>query len=315
LGEEGELPLLIKPVKPELNLASWLESNKDQFEKELVQYGGILFRGFEVKDLNDFNTFLKCFNTDPLPYMFRSSPREELDKSVRNIYKSTIYPQERSITLHNESSYSRFWGKQIVFCCLKPAQEGGETPIADSRKILRDIDPELVNKFRQKGVKYLRNISPNLGMSWQEVFQTSDRDQAISICRKYDITYNFLDEHNLMLEWKKPAIYMHPATREETWFNHIYFFNKYTRYKELGVELEDDIPAEFLSSDTLFGDGSNISINEYRNIEQAYEKNTKCFRYSQGDILFLDNMLTAHGRRAYKGERTIATAIIEAMSD
>jgi Taurine catabolism dioxygenase TauD, TfdA family len=315
--EKGDqvLPLLITPAVKDVNLIEWMNKHKEEFETDLVRYGGILLRGFDVASAADFNNFMKCFNTDPLPYMFRSSPREELDKSIKNIYLSTSYPNERSINMHNESSYSRVWGKKIIFCCIQPAEEGGETPLADSRRVLKDISPGLVNKFRTKGVKYRRYLMPDLGMPWQEVFQTNDRAVAEDICRKNNIHYKFVDNYALILEWVKPAVYRHPVSGEETWFNHVFFFNKYSRYEEMGLSHDDFVPEECLTSDTFFGDGSVISYAEYAEIKRAYQKNLIVFPYQKGDIVFLDNMLSSHGRNPYKGNRVIATAIIEAAYD
>jgi alpha-ketoglutarate-dependent taurine dioxygenase len=311
----GELPFLIGPGPEASVLTEWITENRNAFESDLVRHGGILLRGFGIRTVQDFQDFMKCFDTEPLPYMFRSSPREELDKGVKNIYRSTSYPNERSINMHNESSYSRVWGRKIVFCCIQPAQTGGETPIADSRKVLQDIPPALVEKFRSKGVKYRRNLMPDLGMPWQEVFQTDDKDEVIDICRRYDIRYEFLDGGRVVIEWVKPAVYRHPESREETWFNHVLFFNKFSRYKELDLPPDEFLPEEYLTSDTFFGDGTDISYEEYRQIWTAYEKNKVAFPYQPGDILFLDNMLVAHGRNPYKGDRTIATAIIEPAFD
>jgi alpha-ketoglutarate-dependent taurine dioxygenase len=309
------LPLLIKPKNPGLNLIDWLNKNKDQFEKELMKHGGILLRGFGIQSAEDFNNFMKCFNTEPLPYMFRSSPRKELDKTIKNIYLSTSYPSNRSINMHNESSYSRIWGKKIVFCCIKPSLKGGETPLADCRRVINDIRPDLVEKFRTRGVKYRRNLLPDLGMSWQEVFQTDDINVAKATCAKYHIAYKFDNEEKFVIEWLKPAVYRHPLSNEETWFNHVLFFNKYSRYEELGLSSNDSIPDEYLTSDTFFGDGSEITYEEYLEIKNAYLRNLVVFPYEKGDILFLDNMLTAHGRKPYQGDRIIATAIIEAAFD
>jgi len=75
------------------------------------------------------------------------------------------------------------------------------------------------------------------------------------------------------------------------------------------------LPDDYLVSDTFFGDGTVISFAEYTEICNAYRKNIVSFPWQRGDVLFLDNMLTAHGRYPYKGERTIATAIIEPASD
>ncbi|GAA3932919.1 TauD/TfdA family dioxygenase [Chitinophaga oryziterrae] len=309
------LPLLITPAGPDSDLSLWVKENAAAFDRLLVQHGGILFRGFGIRSVEDFNNFMKCFNTDPLPYMFRSSPRKEVDLNIKNIYTSTIYPNERTINMHSESSYSRVWGKKIVFCCIIPATEGGETPIADTRRVLQALSPALVEKFRAKGVRYRRNLLPDLGMPWQEVFQTDDLKVVDETCRKNNIEYKILDKDHMVIEWVKDAIVKHPVTQEDTWFNHAYFFHRFSRYEELELEHDDFFPSEYLTSETFFGDGTEISSEEYKEIAAAYKQNIVAFPYQQGDIIFLDNMLAAHGRYPYKGDRLIATAIIEAAYD
>lgn len=309
------LPLVIKAKTSNLNLSEWISENKKDFEIELSKYGAILFRGFDVDNVEKFNDFISSFDTKPLPYMFRSSPRNEIKKEVKDIYTSTIYPNDRSIRLHNESSYSRIWGKKIVFCCLTPAEEGGETPIANSRNIFQSIPEALRLKFKEKQVKYVRNFFPEFGMPWEEVFQTEDRNKVLEICKNYAIDIEFIDDRRVTISWVKPAIYKHPITNEETWFNHVYFFNKYSLYEDLGLSGDDYLPEEMLTSDTFFGDGTEISFEEYTILKDAYDSNQIYFPYEKGDVLFLDNMLTAHGRMPFKGDRVIATAIIEPYSD
>ncbi len=314
--QEGQLlPLLITPGENGPDLAEWMQGAGDEFRNDLTRFGGVLFRGFNIRSVEDFNRFMKCFNTEPLPYMFRSSPREEADKSIKNIYLSTSYPNKRSIKLHNESSYSRVWAGKIVFCCIRTAEEGGETPIADGRKVLNDISPALIAKFRAKGVMYRRNLIPDLGMPWQEVFQTNDLSEAEAFCKRNNITFKFIEKDYIVIEWVKPAIYPHPVSGEETWFNHVMFFNKFSRYDELGLPPDYVLPDKFLASHTLFGDGSEISFEEYNDIVKAYRKNIIAIPYQQGDIIFLDNMLSAHGRNPFKGDRLIVTALIEANYD
>jgi len=310
-----DLPLLIEAKSPNVNLTSWIGRNRAEFDQLLTRHGGILLRGFGAQSAESFHEFMKCFDTEPLPYMFRSSPRSELDSSIKNIFLSTSYPNTRHISMHNESSYSRVYGKKIVFCCIKPASKGGETPIADSRRVLKDISSDLVDKFRAKGVKYRRNLSPLLGMPWQEVFQTTDLSVVKEVCRKYQIDHRMGENDTFVIEWVKPAVYKHRISGEETWFNHVLFFNRFSRYEELGVPFGDRVPEEYITSDTFFGDGTAISADEYLEIKNAYRKNLVVFPYEKGDILFLDNMLTAHGRNPYEGERVIGTAIIEAAYD
>ncbi|WP_432328217.1 TauD/TfdA family dioxygenase [Mucilaginibacter sp. P25] len=149
-SDNQQLPLIIRPQDAQMDLSKWVVVNHEKFTADLVKYGAILFRNFSIKTPGDFKLFLDNFNSEPLPYMFRSSPREQLNQSIKNIYLSTTYPNNRKIYLHNESSYSRVWGGKIVFCCLKPADIGGETPLADSRKVLKSISSDLIDKFKKR---------------------------------------------------------------------------------------------------------------------------------------------------------------------
>ena len=309
------LPLIIRSGAPQTKLPDWIQSNRELFEDDLVKHGSILFRGFGIDSPELFSNFMTCFDTQPLPYMFRSSPRKELNKEIKNIYQSTTYPNDRTILLHNETSYSRIWGRKIIFCCLQPALSGGETPIADSRKVYEAIPSQLRERFEKHGVKYLRNLFPTLGMPWQEVFQTENQEVAQEICRKFNIQLTFLDKSHATISWVKPASYKHPVSGENTWFNHIFFFNKYSLYEEIGLTKDDSLPEEMLPSNTYFGDGSPITFEDYQLLKKAYSQNTVTFSYEKGDVLVLDNMLTAHGRMPYKGDRVIATAIIESFED
>lgn len=310
-----EFPLILSPSGSGVSLSGWVKDNRRYFENKLSKHGAILFRGFGIDTLEKFESFMNSFENKPLPYMFRSSPRKEISKEIKNVYHSTVYPEHQAIAMHNESSYSRVWGMKIVFCCLQPAAEQGETPIADSRKVLKDIPPALLGKFRISGVKYVRNLSPDLGLSWKEVFQVATKDEMISICDKFRIEYRFRDDDNVSISWVKPAIYTHPHTNEEVWFNHSCFFNKYSLYEIAGLSEEDEMPEELLSQDTCFGNGEEISYEEFRQIKHAFDRNTVLFPYQKGDVLFLDNMLAAHGRSPFTGERLIATSIIEPGCD
>ena len=44
-------------------------------------------------------------------------------------------------------------------------------------------------------------------------------------------------------------------------------------------------------------------------IREAYEQEKIIFKWQKGDIMLLDNVLMAHGREPYKGERKVAVAM------
>jgi alpha-ketoglutarate-dependent taurine dioxygenase len=46
-------------------------------------------------------------------------------------------------------------------------------------------------------------------------------------------------------------------------------------------------------------------------LREAYQKEMVRFDWEEGDVLMLDNILTAHGREAYMGERRVAVGMAE----
>lgn len=295
----------------QVSLPDWLTANLTYTNELLSNKGAILFRGFKIDSVEKFNRVSLCFDSDPVPYMFRSSPRYSL---AENVYVSTTYPSSRTINMHSESSYSYAWGKKIMFGCIIPSDEAGETPIADNRRVLGRLSDELVNKFKDKGIIYQRLLSPHIGMPWQEVFQTSSPKEAIRICMENSIECHFKNDTDLLIQWKRPAFQTHPVTGEIIWFNHAYFFHKYSIYAEMGISHDDDLPDDLIASNTFFGDGTEITYKNYLEIKSAYEAEQVFFKWEKGDVLLLDNMLMAHGRNPYKGERKIIVAIMEPHS-
>ena len=299
----SNFPLVVKPADYEIDLSNWFVENMEKFEKQLLTYGAVLFRGFHINTVDKFQNLMDLFPKDLLEYNLRSSPRHSL---VDNVYVSTTYPEDQIINMHSESSYAPSHPERIVFCCITPARERGETPIADNRKVFANLSTELQQKFIQKGVKYKRNLGGLLGLPWQEVFQTTDKKEAEAECYNNNIDFYWKNEDELILSWNKKGIWEHPQTHETTWFNHAFFFNKHLFNEDVlnSINSDDDLP-----NNTFFGDGTEITKQEIEEIKSAYEKSTIKFKWQKGDVLFLDNMLMSHGRNSYEGERKIIVSI------
>lgn len=297
-------PLVLKPEHATLDLYNWLAENKPSFESDLLKHGAILCRGFKINTVEKFQHLMSIFPNELLEYKLRSSPRYSLEK---NVYVSTTFPEDQTIQMHSESSYAPNHPEKIVFCCITPAAYKGETPIADNRKVLSSLSDATRNKFLEKGILYKRNLNGLLGLKWQEVFQSSDKAYVENECRSNDMQYEWKGTDTLILKWKKKAIWEHPLTQEMVWFNHGLFFNKYMMDEEVlnSIASPDDLP-----NDTFFGDGTEISRQEIDEIRNAYQKAIVAFPWEKGDVLFLDNMLFAHGRNPYKGERQIIVSIL-----
>src|SRR5207244_10449875 len=72
----------------------------------------------------------------------------------------------RSLLWHNENSFNYRWPLRIWFCCAKPAAEGGETPLADSRRVFEMIPPTIRERFIEKDRKSTRLSSSHQIISY-----------------------------------------------------------------------------------------------------------------------------------------------------
>ena len=304
---EGNLPLVMRPSVEGMDLVAWVSNNREFIGAHLLKHGGILFRDFNVSSLEVFEQFAIACSDDLLPYQEPSSPRTRINN---NIYTSTDYPADQSIFLHNENSYRHTWPMKIFFFCAQPPTRGGETPIADCRKVFERIAPKIRQRFIEKGWMLVRNFGNGLSFTWQSVFQTEDKGAVEAYCREAGIETEWRGDR-LRTRQARRAVAQHPATGEMVWFNHATFFHVSTLEPSMSEILlaglgEGDIP-----TNTYYGDGSPIELSVLEEIREAYRRETVSFGWRKGDILMLDNMLVAHGRNPYVGQRKILVAMAE----
>jgi len=308
----SQLPLIIEPALPEVDLISWAEQSKAFIAEQLLRYGGLLFRGFSLDDVSTFERLARTLAQGPLlDYTYRSTPR---DKVEGNVFTSTEYPQEQAIPLHNEMSYTRSWPLKIWFHSLKVAEQGGETPLADSRKVYARLDPALVERFRQKKVMYVRNYGLGIDLPWQDVFQTTSKAEVESYCLGAGITYEWLGEDHLRTSQVCQATAKHPQTGETVWFNQAHLFHVQSLPANVREALLAHYKEEELPRNALYGDGTPIEATVLAQIDKAYSEEKILFPWQKGDTLLLDNMLVAHGRQSFVGTRKVVVAMAESFT-
>jgi alpha-ketoglutarate-dependent taurine dioxygenase len=306
LRPDGSLPMLATPVLPGIDLRGWAEGHREMLERQLLDSGGILFRGFEITSAPEFEAFCAALAPELMGYGERSTPRREVGGKV---YTSTEYPADQHIPMHNELSYASAWPRKIWFYCHLPAVWGGETPIADSRRVYCTIHPAVRDRFVDRQVMYVRNFGEGLGLTWQEVFQASDPAAVEEYCRNADIELEWLSGGRLRTRAVRPATVRHPVTGEDIWFNqahlhHVSALPETARQALLEVVSPDDLPF-----DTFYGDGTEIEVEALAEVRRAYAEASVQFGWKRGDVLMLDNLLVAHGRAPYAGERKILVAM------
>jgi len=309
LRDGDKLPLVLEP-STNLDLVDWAGSNREALERDLHEHGAILFRGFRVDSVATFERFAAALSGE-LFDGYGDLPRDEV---AGRVYTATPYPPEERILYHNESSQMHHWPLKQFFYCVQPAARGGETPIVDCRKVYAQLDPEIRERFARRGVMYTRTFVDGLDVSLEDFFGTEDRGVIERVCREADIAVHWRNGSELRTEKVGPGVAKHPKTGEAVFFNqvqahHISFLKTEVRESLLSMFGEERLPRN-----VYYGDGSPIEDSVMRSVLDVYERNAVSFEWLPGDILMVDNMLTAHSRNAYEGPRKIVVAMGEMIA-
>lgn len=309
--DQTALPLVGTPQEKTSSsgqLHSWLLANKEQIQQLLHRHGAILFRGFGVVSVQHFQDIASIFCDEFADYAGGNSPRTRV---MSHVFTSTEYPKEERISNHNEASYLKHMPNRILFCCLKRAEKGGQTPLADCRRVLNRIDPQVRSRFERNGVRYVNNLhgGAGIGRSWMQAFDTKDRQEVERRLTEDGQAYEWRADGGLRISMQAPAILRHPKTLEEVWINqaeqwHPSGLDSTVREELLSIVREDELP-----HNAFLGDGSPLRTQDLKNIRAAMAAEERVFEWQEGDVLLCDNLLVMHGRQPFSGDRKVVVAM------
>jgi alpha-ketoglutarate-dependent taurine dioxygenase len=315
LFSDGKMPLLVQPGDREQasaeGLASWSAEHRHDLDEWLHRDGAVLFRGFGIGDAEEFRGVAVAVCPRLVNYVGGDSPRRNV---ANQVYTSTEFSPHLEIGLHNELSYTRSWPERVFFCSLQVAENGGETHIADGRRVLEGLDPEVRERFVEKRVLYTQHLrdrdEPGPGKSWQETFETTSRDEVERICANQDMEFQWTGR-GLKTTLHNPGVLTHPITREVCWFNQAVLWHAgFVGAKAQESRLAGTSPGkEAFGCHARYGDGSEIPMSDLRSVHSACEKSEILFSWQAGDLLILDNILAMHGRKPFTGERRVLVAM------
>ena len=153
-----------------------------------------------------------------------------------------------------------------------------------------------------------------MDVRWQDFFHTEDKTVVEDTCLKSETEFEWLPNNGLRTRKIRPAIVKHKVTRSKVFFNqiqlhHISYLDSQVRESLLSVFGEQNLPRN-----VYYGDGSPLEAEDIEAIDNAYDRATVSFPWQRGDVLMLDNILTAHSRNPYKGERKIVVSMGEMVT-
>jgi alpha-ketoglutarate-dependent taurine dioxygenase len=104
---------------------------------------------------------------------------------------------------------------------------------------------------------------------------------------------------------------VHEASGEEVWFNQAHLFHVSALQENVRAALLASMSEHDVPRNAFYGDGSAIDDSTIDEIRRAYQAETVVFEWQGGDVLMLDNMLVAHGRRPFRGTRRVLVGMAE----
>eukprot|EP00978_Attheya_sp_CCMP212_P045591 scaffold352411_cov51-Attheya_sp.AAC.1 len=163
--------------------------------------------------------------------------------------------------------------------------------------------------------------------------RTSDKSKVEKLSRDENTPMRWEGPNNdtWVSEFISEPFQLHPQTSEPAWFNHAQVFHWTTFPAELLLAFKRTKDVRYLvgaafffavsfvtkygllgkkmALEASFGDGTPINAFEMHQIRKAIHKNMVLNRWEKGDILFIDNFSTSHGRQpTYDAGRKVVVA-------
>jgi alpha-ketoglutarate-dependent taurine dioxygenase len=311
-SNSAALPLVLTPaevpVAAPTALAAWVRATLPLLRPQLWRHGAILFRGFGFTDLTDFEVFVREFTPELQHYVGGASQRTHV---AGKVYTSTDMAAHYPIGQHHEGSYLREMPRIVGFFCRVPATSGGQTPLADGRRVLARIPVAVREKFDRLEVLYVNNL-PNrfgIGKSWQAQFENDDRATVEQVLRADGYEFVWKPDGALRTMLRCPAVRVHADTGAAAWVTQADYWHPSGLPPETRARLARTLPESEFPTNATYGDGTPLDEADLALIRDAIRAETVQFDWQAGDVLICDNWLVSHGRRPYEGERKVFVAL------
>lgn len=336
-GGATTLPLLVTPgeTTTAAGLARWLQQHTTWVQNQLRTHGALLFRGFDADNAEDFEALARAVAPQLKNEYLGTSPRDAV-KPGGYVFSASELPGHYPIPEHSEMTFTRTPPERIFFSCwIEPAAGSGETPLVDFRKVWRDLDPAVRERFATRRIRIIRNYSgpDEQGRDlfqlkrWHEMFQTRDKAEVERIAQREGFRPVWKKNDRLALISEHDSMRPHPETGEPVWFNHAQVFHlsaapgEFRRIarlrpslRHLGLWLFSSLLVawkklryhpEDQAMHVTWADGTPIADADMEAVRDAIWRNLAVVGWKKGDVVAIDNHAIGHGRLPYQGPRQV----------
>ena len=312
---EGEpFPLALECGTPTASLEeveSWIAAHAEELGRRASRHGAILFRGFPVRTVEDFDRFVAAFGLENFAYEDSLSNAVRVNKTPR-VFTANEAPPSVAIYFHHEMAQTPLYPGKLFFFCEKAAEEGGATPICRSDVLwdrLAKARPGFADDCANKGLTY-SNVMPSendpesgMGRSWQSTLKSESPADAERRLRELGYRWEWLEDGSLRATTPVlPAVRDLPGGRKS-------FFNQLIAAYRGWKDKRND-PSKAIT----FGDGTPLDRDAVGEAIALADDLAFDIPWQQGDVALIDNYVVMHGRRTFSGTRKVLASLVAAES-
>ena len=275
----------------------------------LSVHGALLFRGFGLSTVDDFDAFVAAFGWENFRYRDSLSNAVRVNRTER-VFTANEAPPEVEIFMHHEMAQTPIYPGKLLFFCEKAAERAGATPICRSDLLWERIRAELPDfaaAAESRGLTYT-NVMPDeddaasgQGRSWRSTFHAADRAEAEAR----------MDALGYAREWRadgslRATTPVLPAVRTLEGGRQV-FFNQLIAAFRGWKDVRND-PSEAIR----FGDGAPLDVPAVMRVCDIADELAYDIPWQDGDVALIDNYLVMHGRRPFEGSRRVLASLVAA---
>lgn len=318
---EGQPPFFVtaKPGRfsSPAEATAWVEDHRAALDALIAQRGAVVLRGFPIATSEDFAGIVACFPAYTGGYQGGAAARRAV---AQGVYEATQRTGDQRIPIHQEMFYIHDYPARIVFFAKKVAEEGGETTIADMRAITRALPDGIRAKLERLGIQNVRNFAAKTGSTqenrhmdkrgWDFAFYTDSEEVVEAVCRRRQMRPHWHEDGSLTVFNVEDAFVPHPVVGERVYRGGLHLAHFYRgSYDNTGMAAQLRSEQKFPSG-AYYGDGSELTPEEDAELTAVVDRHTYAWPWQNGDMMFLDNLTTGHGRNPFNGTRATEVALL-----
>jgi len=282
--------------------SEWLKNQRATLLEEANRHGAVLFRGFPIDQLEHFDAFVSTFERPCFTYADSLSNAVRVNHTPR-VFSANEAPPTATINLHHELAQTPMYPRLLFFYCQQSPQSGGATSLCRSDILWERLSsecPDFAQACQDKGIKYSHTMPPHedadsgLGRSWKSTFSVKTREEAEARMAALGYSGEWLPADCLRVTSPRLSAVRALGDGRTSFFNQL--IAAYTGWRDSRNGPENAV---------VFGDGSPIDPQGAERAVLLGEELSFDLAWQPGDVALVDNFVTMHGRRTFKGQRSV----------